>query len=117
MLAVHRRGQFEHINNIHAACQGYPDAVRVPPTLCNFDLDDVDRDNLYPDVARTNVPCVMRFCVPALSGMAQRALVNAVRHFIRHILGAYFTITDLSQYSTRIGLDSRSLRRLQQLLE
>ncbi|VDO34733.1 unnamed protein product [Haemonchus placei] len=79
MLAVHRRGQFEHINNVHAAFQGYPGAVRVPPTLCNFDLDDVDRDNLYLDVARTNVPCVMLFCVPVLSGMAQRALVNAQR--------------------------------------
>ncbi|KAK5977741.1 hypothetical protein GCK32_016577 [Trichostrongylus colubriformis] len=82
VLAVNRRGPNAEVNNIHAAFEGSREAVRVTQSICDFPLDQAEREDLLLADVRPNVPCAMRFLHTAISVTALQYLTNAVRLFL-----------------------------------
>ncbi|KAK5980235.1 hypothetical protein GCK32_017255 [Trichostrongylus colubriformis] len=82
VLAVNRRGPNAEVNNIHAAFEGSREAVRVTQSICDFPLDQAEREDLLLADVRPNVSCAMRFSLLAISVTALQYLTNAVRRFL-----------------------------------
>ncbi|VDO19869.1 unnamed protein product, partial [Heligmosomoides polygyrus] len=68
--------------DFRAAFEGSREAIQVPPSICNFRLSEVRREELLRAEARPNVSTAIRFSHSPVSQEAQWYLVNAVRNVL-----------------------------------
>ncbi|RCN41386.1 hypothetical protein ANCCAN_12653 [Ancylostoma caninum] len=81
VLSVPRRGD-NAVNNIRAVFEGAPDAVAVPPSLCDFDLTPAEEKEMVLAHSRLNMSTAVRFSEPPVSKAARAALAHAIQSFV-----------------------------------
>ncbi|EYC04630.1 hypothetical protein Y032_0086g1895 [Ancylostoma ceylanicum] len=81
VLSVPRRGD-NAVNNIRAVFEGAPDAITVPPSICDFELTTAVQYEMVLAHTRLNTSTAVRFSEPPVSQAARAALTQAVKSFV-----------------------------------